>query len=271
MDGNCTLNPHSKNNKFIFVNNLDFLEDGPIHEGTTKKDLLRNFNNSCLSPNPAHRGEEKRLEEKSSMSAIESMKKNVQKFLISNEAFRGQKLMKDSGFKPEKIQFKIQPYPNFSVPRQRGDLTSSDKTLKRSKFGLSKMRGKLRVNTRLQLKDDPGFIDLNNNRERHNYSVACTPTMDLMKEKKIHGENDVKNRTIESREQSVNSATFKLPQLSTRNRRRAKYSTSSARKKLPKCFLMDEEGRNSSRRSIKMEYLMVRISFSAQKNYFSKF
>ncbi|CAI2360242.1 unnamed protein product [Moneuplotes crassus] len=252
IDGNCTLNPHSKNNKFIFINNLDLLEDTPAKQEITKKDLLSNFSNSCFSPEPSHRRIESRLDDKSSLKVIESIKKNVQKFLIPSVDIERQRFVPTSIIKHNKVAYNNPRYPSFSVPKQRNGAISSDPSFKKTKLDLSRFKGKIRVNTRLQLQEDPDFIDPNVNRCKNNYSVVCTPTVALTSQGILRNDSETKNRTIESREKSVNSATFKLPQLSTRSKRRAKYSTSSARKKLPKCFLMEDDDFESSRKSINL-------------------
>jgi len=226
-----------------------------VKEEAYQKDIFKNFNSPCISPDSSYRKIDRRVDDKSSMRVIESMKKNMQKFLIPSPNMEEPQFACENATKVERSAFKNHRYPSFSVPKQRSWLISSDKSLKRTKIDLKKLKGKLRVNTRLILRDDPGYLNASENRERHNYSVVNSPTVDLTGHEILKNESEAKNRTIESRDESVNSTTFKLPQLSTRSKRRAKYSTSSARKKLPKCFLMDDDELGSSRKSIKMNYL----------------
>jgi len=71
---------------------LDFFDDTRIQSESTKRNLIRNFNNSNISPKNTRREMDAKRFESASHNYIDSTKKNIQKFLmphsnIGNEKF----------------------------------------------------------------------------------------------------------------------------------------------------------------------------------------
>jgi len=92
-------------------------------------------------------------------------------------------------------------------------------------FGLSKVRGKLKIHTKLLDNDQKDHLEMRFHKKRQNFSVACSPTYDLGHNTNDRSSPDLDSkRTLESGGPSIRSDKCKLPTLSQRNnRRRARY------------------------------------------------
>ena len=225
LNKNESLNQFLPSSKFIFNTNIDFLDENGRKSQNIKRNLMRNFNASNVSPQHS----EKKIQEIPTQEYIDSMKKNVKKFLLPQSTFGNEKFWVNRMLNPERSHSNPPQSPSFWNQR-------NENYPKKSKFDLRNINEKLRINTRLLERKDDDF-EINFPKERHNYSVACSPTFDLkLGKNEIESTTINPNRTLESREPDVNSDKFKLPQLSTRNKKRIKYFTKSGRKKLPEWF-----------------------------------
>lgn len=245
----------SPQNRFTSINNLDFFNENQRMKETTKRNLFSNFSNSEIIQDNSHRvnlgHESHRI---GNLEQINDMKVNIQRFLIKNVPVEPQNVAVKS-FMDSDRNFTFQKKnPSQSVPKQRKFNRVAEIVSMINKYEQPRFKAKLKINTnnlKANVKEDFEFF--HQERRNHNYSVINSPTYDIEEIDHKHNRSlHASNLTIEPHTASIKSESFKLPSLSTRNKkRRDMISNSSARKKLPQCFLMNESRSTRSRASEK--------------------
>lgn len=245
----------SPQNRFASINNLDFFNENQRRKETTKRNLFNNFSNSEITHDSS---QNLNLEQEShrigNLEQINGMKLNIQRFLINNTPAEPQNV-EIKNFMDSDRNFTFQKKnPSQSVPKQRKFNRVAEIVSMINKYEQPRFKAKLKINTnnlKSNVKEDFEFF--HQERRNHNYSVINSPTYDLDEINHKHNKSlNKSNLTIEPHTASIKSESFKLPTLSTRNKkRRDMISNSSARKKLPQCFLMNESRSTRSRASEK--------------------
>jgi hypothetical protein len=147
--------------------------------------------------------------------------------------------------------------PSHSVPKQRTFSRFSGLAPINNNYEQARSKNKLKIRTNYHesnIKEEYDHFTLDRN--KNNYSVIHSPSNEIEYTSGTHNfSQHASNRTIDSQTPSNKSECFKLPTLTTRNRkRRNMISNSSARKKIPTCFLMNEARSTKSRASDKIDH-----------------
>jgi hypothetical protein len=244
------------------INNLDYFSKKMRMKEMTKRNLLANFSNMNISYDNSFKNNQER--ENHQINNIEQMKGtkvNIQRFLINKNAAWDQPPVTAKDFMESGKNFTFynsnNKNPSHSVPKQRTFSRFSGLVPIINNYEQARSKNKLKILTNYHesnIKEDFDYFKIDRN--KNNYSVIHSPSNGIEDTSGSHNfSQQVSNRTIDSQTPTNKSECFKLPTLTTRNKkRRNMISNSSARKKIPTCFLMNEARSTKSRASDKIDH-----------------